>query len=128
MLVIDSDGQRHRFLRGMITHALVQRGLAFEEAYQAASAIRDHIGDRSEVTTAEIRAAITEQLHKMYGAELPVNLRAPQVTAPLLHVIYQGQRQPFSRGLLARSMHGAGIDLDDLVSRLPQGRRAFAPG
>ena len=30
MLVIDSDGQRHRFLRGMITHDLVQRGIAFE--------------------------------------------------------------------------------------------------
>ena len=121
MLVTDSTGQRHRFLRGMITHDLVQRGIAFEEAYEAARAIRDQIGDRSEVTTAEIRAAITDQLHKMYGAELPVTLRAPQVMKPLLDVIYHGQRQPFSRGLLARSMHGAGIDLDrayDLVTML----------
>ncbi len=121
MLVIDSDGERHRFLRGMITHDLVQRGIAFEEAYDAARAIRDQIGDRSEVTTAEIRAAITDQLHKMYGDDLPAILRAPQVAAPVLHVIYHGQKQPFSRGLLARSMHGAGIDLDrayDLVNML----------
>ena len=47
MLVTDSTGQRHRFLRGMITHDLVQRGIAFEEAYEAARAIRDQIGDRS---------------------------------------------------------------------------------
>ena len=92
MLVIDSDGERHRFLRGMITHDLVQRGITFEEAYEAAHAIRDQIGDRSEVTTAEIREAITDQLHKMYGDELPVTLRAPQVTTPLLQVIYHGQR------------------------------------
>ncbi|MCH7825544.1 MAG: hypothetical protein IH849_12140, partial [Acidobacteria bacterium] len=121
MLVIDSDGERHRFLRGMITHDLVQRGIPFEEAYEAAGAIHDQIGDRSEVTTAEIREAITDQLHKMYGDELRVTLRAPQVTTPLLQVIYHGQRQPFSRGLLARSMHGAGIDLDrayDLVTML----------
>ena len=63
LLAIDSDGNRHRFLRGMITHDLVKRGIAFEEAYAAARAIRDQFGDRGEVTTAEIREAITDQLH-----------------------------------------------------------------
>ena len=121
MLVIDSDGNRRRFLRGMITHSLVQRGVAFEEAYEAARAIRDQLGARDEVTTAEIREATINQLHAMYGEELPPTLADPQVAAPRLHVIYHGQRQPFSRGLLARSMHATGVDLDrayDLVTTL----------
>ena len=121
LLAIDSDGNRHRFLRGMITHDLVQRGISFEEAYGAARAIRDQFGDRGEVTTAEIREAITDQLHKMYGASLPSTLRDPQATTPPLYVMDHGQRRPFSRGLLARSMHAAGVDLDrayDLVTMI----------
>ena len=121
LLAIDSDGNRHRFLRGMITHDLVQRGVAFEEAYAAARAIRDQFGDRGEVTTAEIREAITGQLHKMYGDSVPSSFLGPQVTTPPLQVIYHGQEQPFSRGLLARSMQAAGVDLDrayDLVTIL----------
>jgi 2,3-bisphosphoglycerate-independent phosphoglycerate mutase len=41
--------------------------------------------------------------------------------APALSVLYHGEPQPFSRGLLARSIHAAGLDLDRaylLVSRL----------
>ncbi len=40
-----------------------------------------------------------------------------------LAVLYHGEPQPFSRGLLARSMHAAGVDLDRayaLVSRLQE--------
>ena len=121
LLAIDSDGNRHRFLRGMITHDLVQRGVAFEEAYEAARAIRDQFGGREEVTTVEIREAITGQLHKMYGDSVPSSFLDPQVTTPSLQVIYHGQEQPFSRGLLARSMQAAGVDLDrayDLVTML----------
>ena len=121
LLAIDSDGNRHRFLRGMITHDLVKRGIAFEEAYAAARAIRDQFGDREEVTTAEIQEAITDQLRKMYGDSVPSSFLDPQVTTPSLQVIYRGQQQPFSRGLLARSMHAAGVDLDrayDLVTML----------
>nr|MCS5701272.1 hypothetical protein [Acidobacteriota bacterium] len=121
LLAIDSDGNRHRFLRGMITHDLVKRGIAFEEAYAAARAIRDQFGDREEVTTAEIQEAITDQLRKMYGDSVPSSFLDPQVTTPSLQVIYRGQQQPFSRGLLARSMHAAGVGLDrayDLVTML----------
>ena len=120
LLAIDSDGNRHRFLRGMITHDLVQRGVAFEEAYAAARAIRDQFGDRGEVTTAEIREAITGQLHKMYGDSVPSSFLGPQITTPPLQVIYHGQEQPFSRGLLARSMQAAGVDLDDVARVLAE--------
>jgi len=112
LLVVNAEGNRHRFLRGMVTHDLVQRGLDFEAAYAAARGVRGRIGDREEVTTAEIRQAIIEQLQEMYGEDLPASLHVRKRLAPRIHVVYHGQRQPFSRGLLARSIHAAGIDLD----------------
>jgi len=124
LVVVDSDGKRHRFLRGMVTHDLVQRGLDFEDAYEAARAVRERLANREEVTTADIREAIIAHLHEMFGEKLPASLHTRKRLAPRLHVIYQGQRQPFSRGLLARSMHAAGVDLDrayDLVTTLELG-------
>ncbi len=127
--VVDSDGNRHRFLRGMVTHDLVQRGLGFDAAYEAAQDVRNRLGDRSETTTAEIRETIIQTLQDMYGQELPASLHARKRLTPRLHVIYHGHRQPFSRGLLARSMHAAGVDLDrayDLVTSLELGLVADA--
>lgn len=112
LLVVNSAGNRHRFLRGMVTHDLVQRGLDFEAAYAAARGVRSRLGDRDEVTTAEIRQAIIEQLQEMYGEDLPASLHVRKRLAPRIHVVYHGQRLPFSRGLLARSIHAAGVDLD----------------
>jgi 2,3-bisphosphoglycerate-independent phosphoglycerate mutase len=112
LVVVNSAGDRHRFLRGMVTHDLVQRGLDFEAAYAAARGVRGRLGDRDEVTTAEIRQAIIEQLKEMFGEDLPASLHVRKRLAPRIHVVYHGQQQPFSRGLLARSIHAAGIDLD----------------
>ncbi len=124
LCVVSSAGHRHRFLRGMVTHDLVLRGLDFEAAYDTAQAVRKRLQPRAEVTTAEIREAIIETLHEMYGEDLPASLHSRKRLAPRLEVIYHGQRQPFSRGLLARSMHAAGVDLDrayDMVTRLELG-------
>jgi 2,3-bisphosphoglycerate-independent phosphoglycerate mutase len=114
--VVDATGRRRRFLRGMITHDLVQRGIGFDDAYRIARAIREQIGDRSEVTTAEIRAIINEHLAEMYGPELPASLTLPVRPTAAIQVTYHGQPQPFSRGLLARSIHAAGVDLDRAYS------------
>ncbi len=112
LTVVCSKGVRQRFLRGMITHDLVQRGLSFDDGYAAARAIRDRLAGREEVTTAEIRDLITEHLEETFGTELPEVLRTPLRPEPERHVIKDGQEQPFSRGLLARSIYAAGLDLD----------------
>ena len=108
--VVYSDGSNHPFLRGMVTHDLIQRGLEFDEAYAVAAAMRSRFGVRDEVSTAEIRDLVTAELEGRIGVA-----RSPQTKGgPLreLRVIYHGQEQPFSRGLLARSIHAAGFDLD----------------
>lgn len=96
----------------MITHHLVERGLAFDDAYAAARAIRDRVGGREEVTTAELRDLIDAQMEQMFGPGHLELLPIPVPAVSGLRVIYRGEEQPFSRGLLARSLHGAGVDLD----------------
>jgi 2-phosphoglycerate kinase len=110
--VVSSRGVRQRFLRGMITHDLVLRGLGFDDSYAVARAVRDQLAERDEVTTDEIRDVLQRQLERMYGPNLPPNLSAPMRHMPERRVLYHGQELPFSRGLLARSIFAAGLDLD----------------
>ncbi len=110
--VINSEGTSHRFLRGMITHDLVQRGLSFEDAYSVARAIRGKLLEREEITTSELRDLIDEHVERVFGAEAAEGLKALVLPVSELRVLYDGQKQLFSRGLLARSINAAGIDLD----------------
>jgi 2,3-bisphosphoglycerate-independent phosphoglycerate mutase len=93
----------------MVTHDLVQRGLTFEAAYGVARALREELAERGEVSTAELRERIDERLLRDFP-----HLSAQGATAeePRLEVTYGGQPQPFSRGLLAQSLHAAGLPHD----------------
>lgn len=127
LLVVSSDGRRRRFLRGMVTHDLVLRGLGFEAAYAMAQTVRDMLTDRDEVTTAELREIIREELGRLFGGEVPSQLLEPIKRVFDIFIEVEGQVQPFSRGLLARSIQAAGVDLDrayHLVTELESELRA----
>jgi 2,3-bisphosphoglycerate-independent phosphoglycerate mutase len=97
----------------MVTHDLMQRGLSFDDAYAAARALRDRIAEREEVSTAELEDLLQEQLESMFGAGVPGTLVAPIPAVPEIEVVTgDSEPIPFSRGLLARSMYAAGVDLD----------------
>ncbi len=112
LMVVCSKGVRQRFLRGMITHDLVQRGLDFDLAYATASSIRDQLSGHDEVATSEIRDLIAEHLEQQLGEQLPPGLLLPARPVVKRYVLSQGQRSPFSRGLLARSIYATGFDVD----------------
>ncbi len=120
LLVVSPDGKRHRFLRGMVTHDLVLRGLSFETAYAMAQTVRENLADRDEVTTGELRTLIHEELTRIFGGDVPSQLLEPVQRATDLRVLIEGQVQPFSRGLLAKSIHASGLDLDRAYSLVTQ--------
>jgi 2,3-bisphosphoglycerate-independent phosphoglycerate mutase len=125
------SGARHPFLRGMVTHALVERGLSFDDAYAIARALRDRIADRGEITTSELEELIDRQLVETFGEAAAARLESPVRRAAELSVIVHGEPQPFSRGLLARSINAAGVDLDRayrLVTELEGELRAEGVG
>ncbi len=110
--VEDVSGQRHPFLRGMVTHDLVQRGLPFEDAYAAAHALRDRLAGIEVVSTAELKDHLEHQLEEMFGAAVAARLGPSARPTVEISVTIEGRHQPFSRGLLARSIYAAGPDLD----------------
>lgn len=119
--VVSSDGGRQRFLRGVITHHLVQRGVDFDDAYAIARAVRDHFSKEDEVTTSEVRDRVRQQLETTFGADQAARyLAEPHTTVPRLEVESRGRTQPFSRGLLARSLAGAGLDFDRAYRRVTE--------
>ena len=112
VLVRTASGTRRPFLRGMVTHDLVQRGLAFDDAYAAARAVRDRVAQRGEVSTAELQDLIEQQLAAMLGPEGLARLERIAPRPADVVVRSRGEAQPFSRGLLARGIHAAGLDMD----------------
>jgi 2,3-bisphosphoglycerate-independent phosphoglycerate mutase len=112
LLVVSSDGRQRRFLRGMVTHDLVLRGLGFEAAYAMAQTVRDQLADRDEVSTVELRELIREELERLFDGDIPSQLLEPVKRVSDLQVMVEGQAQPFSRGLLARSIQASGVGLD----------------
>jgi 2,3-bisphosphoglycerate-independent phosphoglycerate mutase len=104
----------------MVTHDLVLRGLSFETAYAMAQAVRERLADRDEVTTGALRTLIQEELTRLFGGDVPSQLLEPVKRATDLRVLIEGQPQPFSRGLLARSIHASGLDLDRAYSLVTQ--------
>jgi 2,3-bisphosphoglycerate-independent phosphoglycerate mutase len=97
----------------MITHDLVQRGVPFSGAYALARALRDELSERGQISLDELGDIVEQRLEEDYGPDY-----APQDAPPRLKVAYDGQSQPFSRGLLAQSLYAAGLDLDRAYRRV----------
>ncbi len=96
----------------MITHDLVKRGLDFDAAYSIAQATRAAFEGRDEVSTREIHATVDRELASI---DEELALRAPPAWQPVseVRVISRGHEQPFSKGLLAETLHGAGVEAAD---------------
>jgi 2,3-bisphosphoglycerate-independent phosphoglycerate mutase len=99
----------------MVAHNLVLRGLPFEDAYALANALRDRLASResSEVSAAELDDLLREVLAAELAPERLASMVGPSAPASPPAVVHDGeQSQPFSRGLLARSLIAAGLDTD----------------
>lgn len=119
--VVNSKGQESRFLRGMVVHDLVQRGLDFDRSYAIARAVRDEVEDRQRISTDELKELLQAHLRRYFGDDVPASFERVARPVPDLVVVDQDGTQPFSRGLLARAIHAAGPELDrayDLVEEL----------
>ena len=97
---------RAPFLRGVLTHSLLKRGLSFKEAYTIADTVRDRFQKAGRVSRKQLRKAVDSILEEKYGSDLPVR---PPVLPDVIFV--EGQENiPFSKGILSRSLSAAGLD------------------
>jgi len=105
--VEDALGRRP-FMRGIMVHSLMARGVSFEDAFRVANGVRDKIRDRAVVPRDELARLIEAEL----GGERPLEglpLRLPRT----IHVVEAGHRTPFSKGVLAQSLLAAAIAPDE---------------
>jgi 2,3-bisphosphoglycerate-independent phosphoglycerate mutase len=110
--VVSSDGSSRPFLRGMVTHHLIRRGLDFDDAYAVADALRDRLKESGSVTTTELRELLQREVAELIGREAAQKISQLPAATGGLWVLYGGERRPFSRGILARSILGAGLGFE----------------
>lgn len=108
ILVEDGTGRRP-FMRGILVHSLMARGLSFEEAYATASAVRERIERRGIVTREELAGVVREVL----GARARPEESTPLPADSSIRVSGPGRGAPFSKGFLSQSLLAAAIDPND---------------
>ncbi len=99
------DGDRRRpFMRGILVHSLVARGVSFDEAYRAANQVRDRLRGRDVVGKEEV----TKSLRELLGSEPFAD--EPRLALADIEVVGDGASRPFSKGILSQSLLAAALD------------------
>jgi 2-phosphoglycerate kinase len=108
-MVIGPEGPRP-FMRGILVHSLVSRGVPFEVAFEAARKIKKRLPDRGNIERQKLAKLVADLLGDRYTLDAP---SAPPRPEPLQVLDDEGSFQPFSKGILAVSLQGAGLDPSD---------------
>jgi 2-phosphoglycerate kinase len=108
-LFVEHDSGPRPFMRGILVHSLMARGLSFEDAFAVANATRDRLRGRRVVPLAEVSSAVEEVLRERHLLE---DARTP-VVGPAIRVVGPSSAQPFSKGFLSQSLLAAAIEPND---------------
>ncbi len=103
-ILVEDDAGRRPFMRGILVHSLMGRGVPFDEAFRAANEIRRRLRGRALVTRAEIAEAARE----LVGSDVLGDEASP--VAGTITVVGHGRETPFSKGTLSQSLLAAAID------------------
>ena len=114
-IVVSSHG-RHRFMRGMITATLLQRGLSMDDAIDASYELRDSVSGRKKITTKELEAVLESLLESKYGIAPAAPPSADiDPNAPPLVVGDEGA-VPYALELLIRPLLATGLSVEDSLN------------
>ena len=106
--LVEDGANRRPYMRGIMVHSLMARGIAFEEAYRTADQIRERIRGRSVVPKEELAKAVLEILGPQSDRVEPAVPAADEIT-----ITGRGKGLPFSKGILSQSLFAAAIDPND---------------
>jgi 2-phosphoglycerate kinase len=107
ILVEDASGRRP-FMRGIMVHSLMARGIAFDEAYRTANQVRERLRGRAVVPKDELTKAVLELLGPQTDRVVPALSIAAEIT-----ITGRGSGSPFSKGILSQSLLAAAIEPND---------------
>ena len=128
VFVHDPEGQTQvPFLRGILTRSLQNAGLAFDEAYQVATAVREAIGDSTLITTDELRAKVTAHLTEAYSAKVVRRYENQGVAAATIQVEHpDGRITPFSGDQHRRCLETIGLSYRESAAVMAKMRQHFS--
>ena len=108
--VIRPDKSKHPFMRGMLAHKLMQRGLSFDQAYQISKDARSYFQQQAEVTTESLMQSVDELIVTRYGQKVLKELNSELFpSGKQISVYRRNATAPFSKGLLTQSITSAGV-------------------
>jgi len=108
--IIRQDNSKHPFMRGMLAHKLIQRGLSFDQAYQISKDARSFFQEQAEVSSDSLMQAVDELIVNRYGKELLKGLTQELFpTGKQICVFRRNATAPFSKGLLTQSITASGL-------------------
>lgn len=105
-LQVEVDGVRRPFMRGIMVHSLMDRGVAFEDAYRTAEEVRRRAREQGVVSPAELAKLVKEILGPGALSDYPV---------PPANILVSTAKRavPFSKGTLSQSLLAASLDPTD---------------
>ena len=129
-VLVEDDGARRPFMRGIMVHSLMARGISFEEAFRTANLVKDRTQERGVVQRTELAKIVGEIL----GSDALADHQPPIPIPGGIAVGGSEDSNPFSKGLLAQSLLAASVDPSDAFDvaqeiefdLLRQGRRQIS--
>lgn len=108
-IFIEHESGPRPFMRGILVHSLMARGLSFEDAYGAADATRERLRGR-DVVPREVLARIVDEV--LAERHLLEDTR-PRPVGPAIRITTPSGSAPFSKGFLSQSLLAAAIEPND---------------
>jgi len=104
-LVVEDSGLARPYMRGIMIHSLMARGITFDDAYETAQQVADRLRDRSSVNREELGAMVREILGEAFDSSKPILIP--------INVVGDRGKGSFSKGTLAQSLLAAALEPDD---------------
>ncbi len=106
---VEENGKRRPFMRGIMVHSLMTRGVSFDDAYRTANLIKERTQEQGVVPRAELAKLVAEIL----GDGVMSDHQPPIPIPGGIEVGSVDDSNPFSKGTLAQSLLAASVDPSD---------------
>ena len=110
MAVIIDEEKRIPFLRGMLTHYLIEHQFSFEEAYEVADRVRSALQKEEEIPREDVLKIIQKCVQELYGERSFGDGGFWEPGAIEVLVEDDQGRRPFSRARVSSSLTLTGVD------------------
>jgi 2-phosphoglycerate kinase len=101
------------FLRGILIRSLQDAGLSFTDAYNLATAIRNDLGDETQLTTDELRQRVIQLLKKRASQEVSSRYETKKKDLAIQVVQRDGQLTPFYRLEYQNTLETIGLTTEE---------------